>query len=523
MSILSTRQHVIMKFRNRQLHLNGLAAHGGRPYVEERLWRAPNETDASWIGDPANHVAGRLDRTACVDDAARVANKINQYIFKSTATREGADPAFLANCTGDGETINAFMQRVNMSITYGKWCWVQVDRAPIPAGTFETLANKATCKLILWDAEDVTDWCVNAAGEIQWLIVRSRIYDNRNPRTDAVEGFLFTLYELEDGRVYITEEVSNGSNVKFADLRTHAELPGLSKIPFVLIGKPSEKAWWYDGVENLQAQVLNLDSMHNETLTETVYPQLVVPTSLADSLEVKLAEKHIDGKTVVSLIRELTVGRKIPILESGEDKGITRYITPDGDLKMLTDEATRKRNLLFDMAGLAMFNRETRQVQTAESKAFDQLDTNSTLGNRATLLQESEIKIVEMIKVFDPGFKGWETKYETEFDVVDVVALGQALTLAANAPDKTPIVKRICAMINVRILKELSNGIVPEELFAEALDEIEQHDFAAQSLLPNPFAGFEDEDDDGGEDDPEDDPDKGGKKPTEGPQGVKNG
>jgi len=492
MSILATRRHHIMTARACQIHINCLASNGGRPYVEARLWRAPNETDASWTGDPENNVVGRLERTACVDDAARVANKINQYIFKRNAIREGADPAFMCNCTGDGESIGSFMQRVNTSITYGKWCWVQVDRCPISEGTFETLANKKPCKLILWDADDVTDWCISPSGEIKWLIVRSRIYDNSDPRSEVVEGLLYTLYELIDGRVYITEEVSNGSKVSWSDLRVRTELPGLSRIPFVLIGKPSEKAWWFDGVENLQAQILNLDSMHNETLTETVYPQLVVPTSLADSLEVRLNEKHIDGRTVVSLIRELTVGRKIPILESGEDKGITRYITPDGDLKMLTEEATRKRNLLFDIAGLAMFNRETRQAQTAESKAFDQLDTNSTLGNRAILLQESEAKIVEMIKVFDPSFRVWEPKYETEFDVVDVVALGQALTLAANAPDKTPCVKRICAMINVRILKEMSNGIVPDDLFSEALDEIGRHDFATQTMLPNPFEGLDD-------------------------------
>lgn len=517
MSILSTRQHWIMKARQGQMHLNGLAAHGGRPYVEERLWRAPNETDVSWNGDPSAHIAGRLDRTACVDDAMRVANKINQYIFKTPAVRDGADEAFAANCTGDGETINAFMQRVNLSITYGKWCWVQVDRAPKTAD--ETLADKKPVRLILWDAEDVSDWCIDASGAIQWLIVRSRIYDNRDPRNNASEGFLYTLYEMIDGRVYITEEVANGCKIEMADLRTQQELPGLARIPFVLIGKPSEKAWWFDGVENLQAQVLNLDSMHNETLTETVYPQLVVPTSLADSLEVKLAEKKIDGKKVVSLIRELTVGRKIPILESGEDKGITRYITPDGDLKMLTDEATRKRNLLFDMAGLAMFNRETRKVQTAESKAFDQLDTNSTLGNRATLLQEAETKIVDMIKVFDASFKGWEPKYETEFDVVDVVALGQALNLAANAPDKTPLVKKICAKINVRILKELSNGIVPDDEFEAALDEIEEHDFAAATALPDPFGMM------GGDpDDDDDDPAKSGKKnPPQDPDDPQNG
>lgn len=487
MGIISTRRHRIMAARGRQLRLNALAAHGGRPYVEARLWRAPNETDASWRGDPESGVAGRMERTACVDDAMRVANKINQYIFRRPAARNGGDAAFLADCTGDGEGVDAFMRRVSIAVTHGGWCWVQADRAPIPPGEAETLATKRPVRLILWEAQDVQDWRLDADGGIRWLVVKSRVYDNRDPRRDPTDGWMCTLYELDGGRVYVTEEMAEG-RAPPEGLRTRQELPGLRRIPFVLVGRPSERAWWFDGVENLQAQMLNLDSMHNETLTETVYPQLVVPTSLADSLEVRLAEKNIDGRKVASLVRELTVGRKIPILESGEDKGITRYINPSGDLKLLTDEAMRKRTLLFDTAGLAMFNRETRQVQTAEAKAFDQLDTNATLGARALLLQEAEARIVEAVAAFDPSFRAWEPKYETAFDVVDVAALAQALAVAANMPDKTPEVKRICALVNVRILRELAAGTVPEEDFDAALDEIAAHDFAARTLLPDPFA-----------------------------------
>ena len=53
----------------------------------------------------------------------------------------------------------------------------------------------------------------------------------------------------------------------------------------VIVGLPSAKAWWFDDVENIQAQCLNYDSMHNETLTDAVYPQLVVPMSLLNTLE----------------------------------------------------------------------------------------------------------------------------------------------------------------------------------------------------------------------------------------------
>ena len=485
MADITRRRHRIMQMREAQMRLNELAVGGGRPYINARLWRAPNETDASWDGDPSRGIAGRRDRTSLVNDAGRIANKINQYIFKKEIARMGADEAFIANCTGDGESVHRFMERVNSSITYGRWCWLQADRAPIPDGASETLADKSPVKWILWDAVDVPDWCIDASGGVRWLITRSSVYVNADPLQDAKEATMYTLYQMVDGRVYITEQCDK--DIPGVECRKDVELPGLTRIPFALIGRPSSDAWWFDDVENVQAQIMNLDSMHNETLTETVYPQLVVPNSLANSLEMRLSEKDINGQKVVALIRELTLGRKIPILESSDDKGISRYIAPSGDLKLLTDEGTRKRALLFDMAGLALFNKESRQIQTAESKQFDQLDTNSTLGNRALVLQDAETKILELTKMFDPTFKAWEPTYPTDFDVVDVAGLSQALAQLGNMPNKTPKVKKIEAKAAVRVLKELAAGIATDAEIAEALAEIEETDFNAQTALPDPF------------------------------------
>lgn len=481
---LKKRIHRILSKRVYQHEMNRLASLGGRPYVDARLWRAPNETDISWAGDRSAGIVGRKERTACVNDAARVASKINQYIFKHQAARSGADEAFLSNCTGDGESVHEFMQRVCSSITHGRWCWLQVDRAPIQEGEEETLATKAPIKWIKWDALDVVDWCLESTGEIKWLITRSTVYDNSDPRKEAQEAVLYTLFEREEGKVYVSEELDGKAEIP---LRERVEIPGLQRIPFILVGRPSADAWWFDDVENIQAQTLNLDSMHNETLVDNVYPQLVVSDSLANSLEVKLRESNVSGQKIATLVRELTLGRKIPIVESAEDKGISRYIAPSGDLKMLTEECDRKRNLLFDIAGLALFNKETRQVQTAESKKFDQMDTNSTLANRAVLLEDAEKKLIALSKMFDGDFKDWEPVYTKEYDVVDIAAISSALQTAGNMADKTPMVRKLIAKANVRILKEVGSGIATDDEFAEALEEIENTDFAALHAVPDPF------------------------------------
>lgn len=492
MGIIETRRNAVMLRRERQLVLNSLAIAGGADYVRERLWRAPNESDLSWIGDPARNVVGRIERTALVNDAGRVAAKINQYVFADPIPRTGGDSAFLADVTGDGETMDAFMERVNTAVTAAGWCWIQVDRAPLPADGAETLADKAPVRLRLWAAQDVSDWCLDETGRIRWLVTKSTWYDNSDPLAEPKTGIVSTLYERgENGAVLITEECS-AKDTGLA-LRTREPLPGLAEIPFVLVGRPSDRAWWFDDVERIQAQVLNLDSMHNETLTENVYPQLVVPLSLVNSLEATLAERKVNGEDVVALVRELTVGRKTPVVEAGEDKGISRYIMPGGDCKLLTDEATRKRGLLFDVAGLALFSKETRQVQTAESKRFDQLDTNSTLGNRVRILADAERRTAALVRVFDPSLTAWEPQYPTSFDVTDVAALADAVTKLDNMPSagKVAVVRRFTLKAAVRIAAESAGGLLTKDDLAKAMDAIdaipdEELTDAAKSV-PSPF------------------------------------
>lgn len=479
----SNRRHEIMTAREVQLRRNVLAADGGRAYVDARLWRAPNETDISWSGDTSAGIVGRRERTALVNDAGRISNKINQYIFKKSIVRDGIDEAFRQNCTGDGESLDRFMERVNTAITTCGWCWLQADRAALAEGG-ETLANRAPIRWILWHATDVPDWCLDATGQIKWLITRSSIYLNDDPATEAQSAQLFTLYHLKDGVVHVTE--TTDCLIKGLNLRHDVEIPGLNRIPFCLVGKPSAAAWWFDDVENIQAQILNLDSMHNETLMENVYPQLVLPSSVANDLQLKLTETGINGQKVVALIREATIGRKIPILESAEDKGISRFIAPSGDLKMLIEEGSRKRALLFDIAGLALFNKETRQIQTAESKQFDQLDTNSTLANRAQVLKDVEMRMVEMCRVFDAAFPQWEAQYPESFDVVDLAALSKSLVEMSNMPEKTEKVKKLMAKVALRILKETAQGYISDEEIEEAMQEIDETDFS-EKPLPNPF------------------------------------
>ncbi|MBQ2629774.1 MAG: hypothetical protein IJG13_08880 [Kiritimatiellae bacterium] len=474
---ITTRKHPLYAARFQQIVRNRLAIDGGRPYIEARLQRAPNETDVSWEGTD-DGVVGRKDRACLVNDAGRIAQKINQYLFKAPATRKGADDSFVSNCDGSGKSVAQFMEDVSTAITAAGWCWLQVDRNPQefdeagnPIGyTLET-ARENPVKWRLWEALDVTDWHIDDDGDIRWLLTRSFKRVDGNPYKEGKDVEIYTLYHKEeDGRVYVTEKA-----MKTADglvLRQRVAIPGLEKVPFVLVGRISGRPWWFDDVENIQCQILNLDSLHNETLTNGVYPQLVVPYSLLQSLDVDLKLEKVGQKERVKVQRELIKGRSNPLFEDAEDRGTTRYIQPNaGDLSQIVNEANRKRGLLFDMAGLSLFNKETRQIQTAESKQFDQLDTNSTLGNRALLLQTAERQLVEMSAMFDGVFAKYDPVYPTKFDVIDTEALSSTLQTIGNLPDIPPKMKKMILRAALRIVRE--TGGCDDGDYDEALKEID--------------------------------------------------
>lgn len=499
-AVIKERRHPFYKKRMPQLDLNRLANAGGRDYIETRLWRAPNETDTQWFGDKDEGIVGRKERTALVNDAQRITAKIRQYIFKTPVVRNGIDEAFAKDCGGDNTSVDEFMSQVCDALTTGQWCWIQVDSTAMRVGEDgkpldQTLENKPKVFWRLWHSCSVPDWYIDEQGVIRWLIVRTQLLINDNPFVEAKVVPLSTLFFLDptDGKVHVTEVVESGESVNFK-LRDNEVLPDLERVPFVLVGKPSDKAWWYDDVENIQAQILNYDSMHNETLTDAVYPQLVVPMGLLNTLETDISLDKAGAKKLIILQRELIKGRKNPFYEQAEEKGTTRYIQPNsGDLKMVVEEQDRKRKLLFDMCGLALFNRETRLVQTAESKSFDQLDTNATLGNRAAILEEAERCAVELSSYFDPAFKTYEPAYNRNYDVVDVEAMSQSISTLSQLPNLTPKMHKLVLLCAIRVVREI--GGADEKTYHEVCKEIENtpdEEFANK----NPFDDMDDDDPD---------------------------
>ncbi len=495
--ILLTRRHRILDVRYDQLVLNLLAVRGGQPYIDARLWRAPNESDLSWTGHGAmtrtSGTVGRRQRAALVNDGGRVAGKINQYLFAEDAQRSGIDEAWARDVTGTGRSVRTFWEDVSELITAGQWCWLQVDRGapeidpatgrPIQRSLLDRERIGDRIRWALWPSTAVVDWSFDLAGRLRWVLTEQERYDNVDPLEVAEIRHVRTLWRAAPGGATWQQFIRGDGGAAVLTAEGTVSTP---QVPFVLIGTPSDDPWWFDDAEVMQAQVLNLDSLHVENLTRTVFPQLVLPAGALSGLEARLVERMgtASGERVVEVIREIVRGLDAPIVETSEEKNITRFIQPSAaDLGAIPTELMRKRQLLFDMVGLALFNKETRQVQTAEAKQFDHLDTEATLCNRALVLQEAEGRLIELSAALDPEWARYEVVWPDRFDVVDVENHGRALVEIGNVSGLTLTQRKVLLKAATRVLGQL---VTVEPQDADAIDtEIEaltEDDFSARSF-----------------------------------------
>jgi len=485
-NILLTRTHQIYDGRKAQLTRNLLAWRGGKPYIDVALTRYPCESDASWVGDATRGVVGRAGRTSYINYAGRIVAKINQYVFGQDVARNGIGEEFQDDATKSGMSITTLMEEACALLTVGGWCWLHADRgapeidpetmAPRPRSLAERERAGDRVFWQLWGPLDVVDWHFGADGDLAWLITEQKTYNNSDVETKPIEERLRTVWKRGSvRRIWYEGE----------KIRLDEEFPlSIERVPFVPLGIPSALPWWYDDVERIQGGLLNLESTHLESLAAAVFPQLVVPADMVSNL---MGLLKVEGPDGMRMAMEMVRGLNYPILEPTESSGLTRYIMPDqGNLKVLPDEVMRRRRELFEVVGLAMANKETAQIASAESKAWDHLDPAAVMRSRAARLEEAERKMVDLSRELDSTFPEYEAVYPKTFAMVDfasdikaVVELDQAVTASS--------LRRELERVKAKLVAQRFG--VPPERMDEIGEEIDGGDFS----MPKLETGFSDD------------------------------
>jgi len=488
--IRASRTNKILSNRSAQLSYNLKARNGGGAYIDARLTRFPCESDASWSGTnggtqeeskwsanwhqaDSGGVIGRKDRAFLLNYASRIVHKINQYVFGQPVTRTGIDTVFEKDSTKTGLSVNSLMDAVSGSYTAGQWCWLGVDRG---APSVDPNTGKPVMKSVaqrehegdrvfwsLWDSTEVPDWHYGSDGKLKWLITQQKVYNNSDVSAKPKEETIRTIWEPGKATRLVLDEEDN-NKITNESIITHSS----ATVPFTLLGTPTENPWWFDDVERVQASLMNLESAHNENLVQAVFPQMVIPHGLLAEV-MRLAD--LEGIAGYQKALEMIRGLAYPVLEPDTAKGITRYLTPDAsDLKAIPDEIIRRRRELMDIVGLAMQNKDTNQVASAASKAWDNLDPSNTLRNRAQALQETEEKAILISKDMDSKFKAYSPEYPTQFDIPDP-AQDMATLLQLDNMSLPQSAKREVMKASAHILGTIKS--IPKEKMDEIMGDID--------------------------------------------------
>lgn len=425
-----TRSHMILNARAEQIRLNLLAVAGGRPYINARLSRLPYESDVSWGGSATrrpsekrfstavgNGGAGRKDRAFLVNDAGRIANKINQFVLSNEVKRLNANPVFLADTTRTGTPINAFMSRVSEIITAARWCWISVDRdsqqkdaqgQPVVRSVAAKEASGDRVFWSVWNPNEVVDWHFDRNGILLWLITEQIVFQNEDVTKEPETKIVRTIWKQGAGvRLWLNKDRMIAKEEPFSTT--------LNEVGFIPVGNPSADAWWFDDVEAVQAAILNMESAHTENLFQTAFPQMIIPDGMLQNV---MQQMKFTSDASMELIR----GLNYPIIEPLEAAGLTRYLMPAaGDYNAIPTQITRLRAALREIVGLALQSpSDTRQVSSADAKSWDHLDSEQVLKERAQILEEAETKAVELSKRLDNTFASYQPSYEKNFDVRDL-------------------------------------------------------------------------------------------------------
>lgn len=432
---VTSRVNPILKERHDQLEINLLGLKGGRPYVDARLSRFAGESTSDWLGTTrkdGSAVSGRRAQSHCIPYLGRIAEKINQHVLGVRPERKNADAVILSDITADGESINQFIRRLNSLVTACRWAWIGIDMPAVPSGSISQ-ADKERMKLRpywkLYNALEVVDWKIDANGGIRWLITEEDLFLSAGPFAPASNKKVRRLWE--PGKVTTYGKNSEGTPEQIAEQLLEVG-PGkpLPIVPFVLVGEISGEPHQFDNLESVNRTIMDLESANRANFFHSVFPQPYVPASLLSTVK---SQFNINAEQAVSLI----FGQGYPIFLNPDDPA-PGYMMPDASATgTMRTEITALKSELFEAVGL-MLQQETRQVASAESKAWDYLDVSLVMRERAELLEDAEKKAISIMVAWDSQVSPWVPKYNRDFDLGsfkdEIASICQALTV--SMPDE---------------------------------------------------------------------------------------
>ena len=387
----------------------------------------------------------------------------NSYLVSEDAVRENM-PVQLddwkQNVDSCGRTIQQFAQETLLRGQLVGQCYTFVD---LPAVTGQSMAESVNLGVRprlfnLWP-QDILDYDVD--GENKLTAVKFVMYYEM-PRASMLDDKRvierIMIYYRDRWERYDIEETVGGPRV--IDIQKGVNQFGF--IPIVVYrwrvpvadGSSQKGMPQIANLAPLARALYNRMSEHELNLRQTNFAQLVLPGSPNDDSEI------------------IDAGPGNALEEDEETKGITRYISPDGDVA----EAYERRiaQLIADIYRNALVDKQdSAHPETSQSRAMRFMQTNAILASAATHLDEWEMGIYTIVgaafRIEKQVLEEITIRRKKQYQIVDL-AVNMATAVQAK---ELPIGARGLS----RYMQRLYRSLVPDlgQREYEAIDlEIEE-------------------------------------------------
>lgn len=384
-----------------------LAYSGGKNYVSNAL--------IQHLSEIPDEYEERVQRAYYFNYPRKIARIITQYVLATRPERENADAELVEDWNRSGLRVDEVMRQFSTYLNVFGVAWLAVDMPNFEGvkTKADEIAEKLRPYCVALSPLSVTDWHYGADGQLEWVLVKECEWDNSDPFSDPVQVDVRKLWTRDT--VTIIKKRTDGRDEQ--QIVEH----GLGVVPFIrkeeVDGYGIDANHWFEDVVSISDAILNNESEAQMNTVKQMFGLLVVSESFANSARTAIEQTDPDepAPSVSSII-----SRSAAIIESVEDKGISRYISPSGaENATIRSENQALIRMMFECVGLSV-SKDTRMVESAEAKLWDFQNIEQYMRTHADVLEQSEYQAWELMNRWNPAITIPTISYNRNFAVLDL-------------------------------------------------------------------------------------------------------
>ena len=430
---------------------------GGENYIKQALIQHVSEIDLEF--------AERIKRAYYFNYPRKIAKLITQYILSGEPVRVGADPELIEDFSRSSLRVNEVMRQFSTMLNvYGSaWMLVEMPRFEGEVDLERRQRERLRPYAVALSPLEVVDWSENSDGRLEWVLIEENYFDNSNVFAEPQTGSRRRLWTRDKWQLF----GERSGEVVLLDESRH----DLGCVPVVHVseidGFGMHSDHWFEDAVRISDAILNNESEAQMNIIKQMFGLLVISENFARGSRPALQN---DPETCGKFSHVLA--RSAAIWESSEESGISRYIAPNGaETRIIRNENDHLKAELFDVVGLTII-RETREQQSAESKAWDHQQLCQFLLNRVDLLERAELAAWQIMSKYDPTVSVPQITYNRDFSIIDLKESIEGLLELRNISTSQEFQKEV-ARAAVSLLNRCQK-ITPERQ-QKIFDEIESH------------------------------------------------